>query len=280
MDPVPSIDDGRYEVIEQTGEGSIATVWKAVDRRTGETVAIKLMRTKQIMPETVQRLAQEVEVLRRLQHPNIVRVIGAGTASADGAPYMVLEWLEGVSLRRYLHHRRQPQVSKVLHVVESMAGAMTAAHALGVVHRDLKPENVILSGPDQNTVKVVDFGMAKLPVALARLVTLRSTLFGTPQYMAPERARGKPVSPATDVYALGVMTYEMLAGRRPFESDDPSALLRKHVYENVPPLPDVPPAVEAVVLESLAKDPSYRPSAERFAQDLKLAFTGHEVYVQ
>jgi eukaryotic-like serine/threonine-protein kinase len=280
MDSVPHVDDARYEMLEQVGEGSIATVWKAIDRQTSEAVAIKLMRTKQMVPETVQRLAQEVEVLRRLQHPNIVRVLGAGTADDEGAPYMVLEWLEGVSLRQYLHRRRQPQASKVLEIVSCMAGAMSAAHALGVVHRDLKPENVILSGPDRDVVKVVDFGMAKLPVALARLVTLRSTLFGTPQYMAPERAKGKPVSPATDVYSLGVMTYEMLAGRRPFEADEAPTLLRMHVYEPVPPLPDVPPAVEAVVLESLAKDPTQRPSADRFAGDLQLAFTGHDVYVQ
>lgn len=280
MDAFPHVDDARYQIIERVGEGAIATVWKAVDLQTNEPVAIKLMRTKQMVPETVQRLAQEVDILRRLQHPNIVRVLGAGTAQDEGAPYMVLEWLESVTLRQYLHRRPKPDAKKVLEVVGAVASAMTAAHELGVVHRDLKPENVLLCGPYQDTVKVVDFGMAKLPVAMARLVTLRSTLFGTPQYMAPERARGRPVSPATDVYALGVMTYEMLAGRRPFESDDAGGLLRMHVNAPVPPLPEVAPAVEAVLLEALAKDPSQRPSAARFAEDLGLALSGRTPHVQ
>lgn len=278
MPEAPRVDP-RYQLLEQVGEGSIATVWKAIDHQTGDPAAIKLMRTVHMVPETVQRLAQEVEILRRLQHPNIVRVLGAGTSQDDGAPYVVLEWLDNVSLRHYLNKRKQPQASVVLNVVTSVAGAMDAAHALGIVHRDLKPENVLLCGPNRDTVKVVDFGMAKLPMGLARLVTLRSTLFGTPQYMAPERAKGQPVSPSTDVYALGVMTYEMLAGRRPFEADEAPSLLRKHVYDPVPPLPGVPPAVEAVVLEALAKAPSQRPSAQRFAQDLRLALTGRDVPV-
>jgi serine/threonine-protein kinase len=278
MAEAPQVDP-RYELLAQVGAGSIATVWKAIDHQTGEPVAIKLMRTAHMVPETVQRLAQEVEILRRLQHPNIVGVMGAGTSQDDGAPYVVLEWLDNVSLRHYLNKRKQPQASLVMNVVTSVASAMEAAHALSVVHRDLKPENVLLCGPDRDTVKVVDFGMAKLPMGLARLVTLRSTLFGTPHYMAPERAQGKPVTPATDVYALAVMTYEMLAGRRPFEADEAPTLLRKHVYDPVPPLPNVPPAVEAVVLEALAKDPSQRPSALRFAQDLRLALTGHDVPV-
>ncbi len=279
MSEVPQVH-ARYELLAQVGAGSIATVWKAIDHQTGEPVAIKLMRAAHMVPETVQRLAQEVEILRRLEHPNIVGVKGAGTSQDDGAPYVVLEWLDNVSLRHYLNKRKRPQASLVLNVVTSVSAAMDAAHALGVVHRDLKPENVLLCGPDRDTVKVVDFGMAKLPMGLARLVTLRSTLFGTPHYMAPERAQGKPVTPATDVYALGVMTYEMLAGRRPFEADEAPTLLRKHVYDPVPPLPDVPPAVETVVLETLAKDPSQRPTAQRFAQDFRLALTGHDVPVR
>ncbi len=274
MDSIPHVQDDRYQVLTQVGAGSIATVWKAIDHTSGEHVAIKLMRVHHMVPETVQRLAQEVEVLRRLQHPNVVRVLGAGTAEDGGAPYIVLEWLDNVSLRQYLQRRRQPQASVVLNVVTNVASAMSAAHAMGVIHRDLKPENVLLCGPDRDLVKVVDFGMAKLPMALARLVTLRSTLFGTPQYMAPERAKGQPVSPATDVYALGVMTYEMLAGRRPFEADEVPTLLRKHAYDPVPPLPDVPAAVETVLLEALSKKPAQRPSAERFALDLQHALGG------
>ncbi|HNS96863.1 MAG TPA: serine/threonine-protein kinase [Polyangiaceae bacterium] len=271
MESVPHVDDDRYQVEAKVGEGAIATVWKALDRVTGQLVAIKLMRINRMLPETVQRLAQEVEVLRRLQHPNIVGVVGAGTAQDTGAPYIVLEWLDNVSLRFYLQRRRQPHPSFILNIVSGVAHAMSAAHEIGVVHRDLKPENVLLCGPDRNHVKVVDFGMAKLPMELARLVTLRSTLFGTPQYMAPERAKGQPVTPATDVYALGIITYEMFAGQRPFEADEASTLLRKHVYEPVPPLPSVSPAVETVLLEALSKNPMQRPSAQRFAIDLQKA---------
>ena len=274
MADVPFVDE-RYQLLDLVGRGAIATVWKALDRETGDTVAIKLMRTTQMVPELVQRLAQEVEILRRLQHPGIVRVVGAGVAAHEGNPYMVLEWLEGVTLRQQLVESPRLDTPVILRIVKQVAAALTSAHDQDVVHRDLKPENVVLVGPDRAIVKIVDFGMAKLPAIVARLVTLRSTLFGTPQYMAPERALAKAVTPATDVYALGVIAYEMIAGRRPFDGDEPRTILRMHVNAPVPPVPDAPAAVEAVLLSALAKDPTHRPKAEGFYNGLKRAYSGH-----
>ncbi len=221
--PLPDLDDPRYELLEQVGEGAIAIVYRGRERETGSPLAVKLMQQGSARKlEAVQRLAQEVSILVELSHPCIVQVYGTGVA-ADGAPYVAMEWVEGPTLRHRLNREATTPVDETLAIVEQIAAALGAAHQASIVHRDLKPENVILR-PD-GAVKVFDFGMAKVLRQGAPMLTTGLKIFGTPQYMAPERARGKPVTGAADIYALGVISYEMLCGRRPFDGQLPMEVL-------------------------------------------------------
>jgi serine/threonine protein kinase len=266
--------DQRYELLTEAGHGGSATVWQARDRQTGAVVAVKQMRPAEVDLEAIQRLAQEVKILEELDHPCIVRVFDTGVVQS--APYVVMEWIEGLSLRDRLEDqpRRRLSLTEAVHLVEQIGGALAEAHRHQVVHRDLKPENVLLRAPHYRAVKIVDFGMAKLIGAGAANLTQSGFIFGTPHYMAPERARGKPVNGAADVYALGVMTYEMLAGRRPFEGRSPVKLLAKQIDAPVPGIPGLSNAVLQVLLTALAKTPENRPAADEFALALQHAAGG------
>lgn len=269
ISPPPDLDDSRYELVERIGEGGVAVVWRALDRQTGMPVAIKLMQKKAFKLETVQRLAQEVEILVELSHPCIVQVYGTGVA-ASGPPYVAMEWVEGPTLRQRLVSERIPPFIETISIVEQIAAALSAAHCASIVHRDLKPENVILR-PD-GVVKVLDFGMAKVLRSGSPALTSGIKIFGTPHYMSPERARGKPVTAAADVYALGIIAYEMLNGRRPFHAKDAMSVLLAQCNDAPPPMEEaVAPELQEVVVKALAKDPEVRPSAGDFAHALRKA---------
>ena len=265
---LPSLGTDRYELLEMSGDGAIAEVYKAVDRETNALVAIKVMQHSAVQLEAVQRLAQEVAILAELDHPGIVRVYDTGVAD-DESPYVVMEWVEGQTLRHRLLQERCPPKSESINILSQIGAALQAAHDHAVVHRDLKPENVILR-PD-GVVKVVDFGMAKVLRKDAPILTTGLKIFGTPQYMAPERARGKAVSAAADVYALGIIAYEMLTGRRPFDGKQAMDVLLAQVNDDPPPPKELSDKLQLFVLAALAKDPQRRPSAQECVAALERA---------
>jgi eukaryotic-like serine/threonine-protein kinase len=265
----PRLGDARYALRQLVGDGAVATVWRALDTQSGDEVAIKLMRDETMDLEDIQRLAQEVEILRRLSHPCIVRIYGTGVAEA-GNPYVVMEWVDGSDLRRKIERTPILPTTDVVHIVEQICAALTEAHAQGVIHRDVKPENVLLCAPRLLQVKLVDFGMAKVIGQHSAALTFDNKIFGTPQYMAPERARAKPVGAAADVYSVAVIAYELLTGRRPFDGKQPIAVLTQQITDPPPPM-GVAPEVERAVLCGLAKDAAERPSAAEFARLLGAA---------
>ena len=267
---VPRLESDRYRLQEEVGSGAIATVWRAQDSQSLAQVAIKLMRPEQLDLEDIQRLAQEVEILRKLSHPCIVKLYGTGVA-ASGNPYVVMEWVDGIDLRERLEHDPVLPAADVADIVSQSCAALAEAHGAGVIHRDMKPENVLLCAPEHLAVKLVDFGMAKVLAPDAPSLTFDDKIFGTPEYMAPERARGAPVGSAADVYGVAVMAYEMLEGRRPFTGKNPIQVMTRQVSSAPPPMTRAAEPVARVVLSGLAKDPEERPSALELSRRLDQA---------
>jgi serine/threonine-protein kinase len=265
----PRLETDRYQLEREVGAGAIATVWRARDLETGCDVAIKVLRSE-IDLEDVQRLAQEVEILRRLSHPCIVKPFATGVAE-EGNPYVVMEWVEGIDLRERLDRTPVLPPADVADIVNQTCSALSEAHGAGVIHRDLKPENVLLCAPEHLAVKLVDFGMAKVLSPDAPSLTVDGKVFGTPEYMAPERARGRPVQSAADIYGLAVMAYEMLEGRRPFGGKNPIQVMTRQIARPPPPMSRVAPEIAQAVLAGLAKESAARPDAASFARMLDLA---------
>jgi serine/threonine-protein kinase len=267
----PQLQNDRYKLSEQVGSGTIADVWRATDTQAHDEVAIKIMRAEELDLEDVQRMAQEVEILKKLHHPCIVRLFGTGTTLA-GKPYVIMEWVDGIDLRARLKGDLQITHEDAADIINQLCSALADGYEHGVVHRDLKPENVLLCAPEHLAVKVVDFGMAKLLEPQAPELTFDSKVFGTPQYMAPERVMGDVVTGAADVYSVAVIAFEMLTGRRPFDAQNPVEVMQMHVTAPPPPLEvDLPAAVERVVHAGLEKKPSARPGAREFAHQLTAA---------
>jgi hypothetical protein len=258
---------GEYRVLEALGRGGMASVHKA--ERHGEFVALKRPLPAFIdEPEFLQRFAREADIGRTLHHPNIVRILDRGTV--DNTPYFTMELVVGDTLSA--HVRRTGALTPVdaVRVVAQIAEALDYAHLKGVVHRDLKPSNVMIRR--DGMVKVMDYGIAR--ARRFEGLTLTGHFLGTPEYVAPETVEGKGTDARSDLYALGVIFYELLVGRRPFVADTPFALLRKHCVEPpVPPCelnPACPPELEAIDLRLLAKDPAMRhPSAEDLLIELR-----------
>jgi serine/threonine-protein kinase len=269
----PELETDRYRLLDPIGKGANATVWRASDRESGQTVAIKVLRADAMTLEDVQRFAQEVEILRALSHPCIVRLHGTGVARG-GFPYVVMELVEGANLRYKLAKRRQLPQAEVRYVVTQICGALVEAHKAGVVHRDIKPENVLLRAPGYQQVVLVDFGTAKRLGSQAPVLTFDDKILGTPQYMSPERASGNPVGGAADVYAVAIMTFEMLTGRLPFDGTSPIMVVTQQIRDPPPPMTGIAAAVEQAVLRGLTKDPVKRPSAEEYAELLCRAMDG------
>ena len=267
--PRPEVDP-RYELLELLGEGAVAVVWLARDTQSDQLVAIKVLQKAALKLEAIQRFAQEVTILSRLEHPAVVRIYDTGVAG-DDSPYVVMEYIPGGTLRTLLAARGGAALdpTHAVAIISSLAEGLAAAHALQVVHRDVKPENVLVGR--EGAIKLVDFGMAKVLRRDSPMLTFGSKICGTPQYMAPERARGIPVSGAADVYSLAVIAYELLSGRRPFDSKHPVEVLMAHVSDPPPEMPSVPPELAQVVFRALDKDPDQRPSAAEFARLLRVA---------
>jgi serine/threonine-protein kinase len=253
--------NGKYEILESLGQGGMNDTYKARDRGTGRVVVLKIPFGSLIGdPATFSRYQRELEIGKRLHHPNIQELLDEGRLDGGIAPYLVLEYVDGTLLREYLHEHAPLPVDEALHIALQLANALEYCHQHGVVHRDLKPENVLIE-PD-GTVKLVDFGIALLRGA-RRLTFRRLTSgFGTPDYMAPEQVQGDRGDARTDIYAVGVILYEMLTGEVPYQGDSPLSVMSQRVTTDAPLLRtkarDVPPQLEAVVWRALRRDPSDR----------------------
>lgn len=260
--PPGTLIDGRYRIEgAPVGAGGMGTVYRAVQEVIGRRVAIKVLRTDIAeSPGAVTRFHREARAASQLTHPNVVTVHDFGQLP-DGAMYLVLEFIDGLSLHQVQRSVGRLPVDRVGHIVGQVLDALEEAHSQGIVHRDLKPENVLLSHHAGNVdfVKVVDFGLARLSDEAT--LTEPGELFGTPLYLSPEQARGLRADHRADLYAVGVMLFEMLVGRPPFEASTSMAVLMKHMRTAAPRFVDVwpearfPPALEAVVLTALEKDP-------------------------
>ena len=247
---------GHSVIEELLGQGGMARVYRGRQESLDRTVAIKVLPPYYAAdPAFVERFKLEARAMARLSHPNIVTVHDAG--EENGRLYIVMEYVGGGTLKQRMVAGMQ--MRDVAHVIREVASALSYAHGLGIVHRDVKPVNVLMD-PSGRAV-LSDFGIAKV-LATSAALTHSGAGVGTPEYMSPEQCRGTAVDARADIYALGVMLYEMLTGHTPFEADNYTALAHSHIYEPVPPPsrlnPRVSPAVQSVILKALEKSPADR----------------------
>jgi serine/threonine protein kinase len=266
----PTVLGDRYSLTKRIAIGGMGEVWAATDMVLGREVAVKVLRDELVdSPIFLARFRAEARHTAALAHPGIASVFDYGEDGDDDTrvAYLVMELVPGRPLSKVMAQRGTLPVDMVLSVLSQAAEALHAAHVRGVVHRDVKPGNLLLL--DDGTIKVTDFGIAR--AANSAALTEVGQVIGTARYIAPEQAIGHEATPASDVYSLGVIGYEMLAGHPPFTADNAAALAMAHVHHAPPPLPrTVPEDVQAAIAEALSKDPSDRPrDAHEFAAKLR-----------
>jgi serine/threonine protein kinase len=260
---------GRYEVEELVGHGGMSSVYKARDALLERHVALKILHEQYSTDEDfVERFKREARSVAQLQHPNIVTVIDRG--EEDGRQYIVFEYIEGENLKEHVVRKGRLDVREALEIADEVARGLAFAHEQGLIHRDVKPQNVLLNGDGR--AKVTDFGIARTLDVDG--MTQTGTVLGTSNYIAPEQASGQPVDAHSDVYALGAVLYELLAGEVPFPGESFVAVAMKHMHEPAPNLldvrRDVPLRVAAAVDRALEKDPEQRfPTMDAFAAELE-----------
>jgi serine/threonine-protein kinase len=276
----PRLLGGRYELEGVVGRGGMAEVYRARDIRLDRIVAIKTLRADLARDQIFQaRFRREAQSAASLNHPSIVAVYDTGEDMASGlpVPYIVMEYVDGRTVRDLLQegHRLLPERS--LEIIDGVLRALDYSHQAGIVHRDIKPGNVMVTR--NGDVKVMDFGIARAMSDAQATMTQTAQVIGTAQYLSPEQARGERVDSRSDLYSTGCLLYELLTGRPPFTGDSPVAIAYQHVRENpVPPSrvdPDVPPWADAIVLKAMAKSPAdrYQTAADMRA-DLQRAASG------
>ena len=257
--PVGRLLDGRYRVESLIATGGMATVYLGTDTRLDRTVALKIMHAELANDEDfVRRFVGEARSVARLSHPNVVGVYDQG---ADGRTlYLAMEYVPGRTLRDLLNERGSLPPREALDIMEGVLGGLGAAHAAGLAHRDVKPENVLLGAA--HAVKVADFGLARMLAGTSHTKT--GMLIGTAAYLAPEQVSQGVADARTDVYAAGVMLFEMLTGQQPHTADTPLAVAYKHVNEAVPVpsqfVDGIPPALDDLVLRATSRNPDLRPA--------------------
>ncbi len=260
--------DGRYEVLQRIGSGGMADVWLAEDTHLQRRVALKVLHARFVQDrEFVERFRREAEAAAGLQHPNVVSVFDRG--DVNGTYYIAMQYLEGRTLKQLIDAGLSPE--QAVPLIRQVLEGARFAHRNGIVHRDLKPQNVIVDGDDKATV--TDFGIAQAGVSE---ITQTGSVMGTPHYLSPEQAQGQEVTASSDLYSIGVMLYEALTGRVPFEGDSAVAVAMKQVSQ-APQRPSsinpkVSPALDAIVMRALEKEPGQRfQSADAFIAALDAA---------
>jgi beta-lactam-binding protein with PASTA domain/predicted Ser/Thr protein kinase len=273
---IDQVFDGRYRVVRKLGTGGMANVYLAEDQELGRRVAIKMLDDRHSQDEQfVERFRREAKNVAGLSHPNIVSIYDRG--EAEGTYYIAMEYLEGRTLKELLVRRGPTPLAVAIDYARQILAAVGFAHRNGIVHRDIKPHNVVVA-PD-GRLKVTDFGIARSGTSQ---MTETGSIIGTAQYLSPEQAKGAPVTPASDIYSVGIVLYEMLTGLVPFTGDTPLEIAMKHLSA-IPEPPsehraEVPHDLDSIVLRALAKDPADRyQSAEEMDADLARAARGQAV---
>ncbi len=281
--------DGRYRIMELIGEGGMGKVYLAEHVEIGKRVALKVLHPSYSrMPDLVERFRREARAASKIGHPNIVDVTDSG-ATNDGSVYFVMEYLEGVELGSVIEREGALDVARALRITGQICRALSAAHREGIIHRDLKPENIFLitRGGEADVVKVLDFGIAKTTEAEAareRRLTSPGMAMGTPEYMAPEQAAGRPADARTDIYSLGAIMYEMTTGLPPYTGDNFMEILTKKATID-PPAPisirsDLPLQVSELVSAAMSRSPEQRPqSMDALEYELNKCLAGRGVAV-
>ena len=269
---------GQFRVVEKIGSGGMGAVYKAEQPEMRRFVAIKILHTRYLSrQDLVTRFKREARAMSHLSHPNTARVFLYGQLD-DGACYFVMEYLEGKNLAQAVRADGPMDPTRAIHIMVQACGALDEAHRGGIIHRDLKPENIFLTsqGGILDFPKVLDFGLAKVSERQMRpgslILTQEGMVFGTPEFMSPEQARGETLDGRSDIYSLGVILYELLTGKLPFDAGQPMEYIQKHI--KVPPIPlserapdkAFPPGLEEVLMRALAKRPE-----ERFASAAEMA---------
>ena len=256
---VGKVIDNRYEIQTRVGEGGMGVVYKARQISIDRVIAVKLLNAQMAAdPNWVQRFYNEAKACSRLQHPNTIRMFDFGQTT-EGRLFMTMEFLDGISLRDAV--AKGPLTpNRVMKIMIQCCASLAEAHSIGIIHRDIKPDNVFLlnmaGSPD--FVKLLDFSVAKL-LEGDRMKTQAGVVFGTPQYMSPEQGRGGQLDARSDLYALGILAYEMLTGNVPFNDDNPMTVIQMHLKGEIPPMADsIPYSVQQVVRRALEKDAARR----------------------
>ena len=261
----------RYRLTDQIGMGGMAIVYKAVDMRTGHNVAIKVLRPEFNKDmEFVSRFQREAEAASKMTHHNIVNLLDVGMDGENR--YLVMEYVEGKTLKEVIHERGRLSGPLASQIAIRILSALEHAHRNGIIHRDIKPQNILVHADGH--VKVADFGIAR--IADSSTLSKGDNVMGSVHYFSPEQARGDAANVTSDIYSVGIVLYEMLTGRVPFDGDNPVAVAMQHLHSQPVPIneiaPDVPPTVIQVCMKAMAKDPAMRyQSARDMAADLQTA---------
>jgi len=282
---VKTVGSGRYELGRQLGRGGMAEVLMAHDVRLGRTVAVKTLRPDLAQdPVARSRFGREAQNAASLNHPAIVSVYDTGEDMVGGelVPFIVMECVEGRTVRELLGEGNPIPLEQALRITEGILEALEYSHHHGIIHRDIKPANVIIT--NSGAVKVMDFGIARAMHSAATTMTQTGMVMGTPQYLSPEQALGRTVDARSDLYSSGCLLYELLALRPPFNGDTPLSVVYQHVQDDPRPPsmadPRVPPHLDAIALKALAKNPEDRyQTADEMRMDIRRALAGQQVSV-
>jgi serine/threonine-protein kinase len=255
--------DGRYQLLRQVANGGMASIYEAIDTRLDRKVAVKIMHPHLAQDEAfVSRFIKEAKAAAALSHPNIVAVQDQGwNQSGVPAVFLVMELIEGHTLREYLNERGRFEIKDAINYLTPILSALAAAHALGIVHRDIKPENILIS--KEGRIKIADFGLARGELIGSTMTAESSVILGSVSYLSPEQVQRGVADSRSDVYAAGIVAYEMLTGEKPFSAESPIQVAYMHVNEEIPRLrskrKDIPQALDDLIASSTAKNPDERP---------------------